>query len=366
MPFERTRLSLARRRAGLSVSALARELGISAQSIHNYEAGRQSPSPGTLTSLARVLGFPTVFFQMDASEPLIPEQVTFRARSKMTAGSRDSALADAELAVLLRKHIESAYTRLPRVDVPTPEGPVEPEIAAEYVRARWGVDPHTPAPNMVHLLELKGVAVFSLPSMDQTLDAFAFWRNERPFVMLSMAKTAERSRFDAAHELGHLVLHASGYPSNDPEREANAFASAFLMPSLGVRRRVKPNTNTAQILHEKAYWKTAAMALTYRLHALGLLSDWSYRNNILALGRQGYRSAEPKGIERERSLLFQKVFGGDSGATNLRQAVSKVGMREGMLGQLTFESRPAVARLREVDFLEQPSEAGPPRLRAVK
>ena len=44
-------------------------------------------------------------------------------------------------------------------------------------------------------------------------------------------KTAEHSRFDAAHELGHLVLHRHGPPRGiEAERQANAFASAFLMP----------------------------------------------------------------------------------------------------------------------------------------
>lgn len=46
----------------------------------------------------------------------------------------------------------------------------------------------------------------------------------------------ERWIFKAAHELGHLLLHPPDYeqdvsePSRDAEREADAFASEFLMP----------------------------------------------------------------------------------------------------------------------------------------
>jgi len=40
-------------------------------------------------------------------------------------------------------------------------------------------------------------------------------------------KIAERSRFDAAHELGHLILHRhTGSAHPRAESEADAFASA--------------------------------------------------------------------------------------------------------------------------------------------
>ena len=55
---------------------------------------------------------------------------------------------------------------------------------------------------MLHVLEAKGVRVFSLAENTRNVDAFSSWREERPFVFLNMQKTAERSRFDAAHELG--------------------------------------------------------------------------------------------------------------------------------------------------------------------
>src|SRR5438094_162699 len=67
------------------------------------------------------------------------------------------------------------------------------------------------------------------------VDAFSMWHGETPFVFLNTKKSCERSRFDAAHELGHLVLHRHGVPQGQQaEAEANAFASAFLMPRASV------------------------------------------------------------------------------------------------------------------------------------
>ncbi|MET9565773.1 ImmA/IrrE family metallo-endopeptidase [Streptomyces tauricus] len=75
------------------------------------------------------------------------------------------------------------------------------------VRTRWDLG-QAPAPNMVHLLEAHGVRVFSLPPDSLEVDAFAVWRSGVPFVFLHTLKTVERARFFAAHELGHLVMHA--------------------------------------------------------------------------------------------------------------------------------------------------------------
>ncbi|MFD5336500.1 MULTISPECIES: ImmA/IrrE family metallo-endopeptidase [Streptomyces] len=60
------------------------------------------------------------------------------------------------------------------------------------------------------------------------VDAFSFWDGEIPFVLLSTEKTAERGRFDAAHELGHLVLHGEEQMPHGPQAEAEAhrFAAA--------------------------------------------------------------------------------------------------------------------------------------------
>ena len=93
--------------------------------------------------------------------------------------------------------------------------------------------------NMVHLFEAKGVRVFSLVEDTRTVDAFSVWRGTRPFAFLNTIKTGEHGRFDAAHELGHLVLHRHGGPSGRrAEDEANRFASSFLMPAADVIARL--------------------------------------------------------------------------------------------------------------------------------
>jgi Zn-dependent peptidase ImmA (M78 family) len=214
-------------------------------------------------------------------------------------------------AVELRAWIDAHY-ETPAVDVPTLHKYVGTEAAAsaaDVVRAKWGLG-EAPVGNMVHLLELHGVAVFSAKTQKGSLDAFSFRYGSCPYVLLSTAKSAERGRFDAAHELGHLVLHSEAIRATglEAEREADAFASAFLMPAADIRTHVPMNLSLDQILKKKRRWRVAAIALAYRLHELALLSDWLYHTTCVNLSRLGYRSDEPDGIEREASRLLGKVM----------------------------------------------------------
>jgi Zn-dependent peptidase ImmA (M78 family) len=162
---------------------------------------------------------------------------------------------------------------------------------------------------MVHLLEAHGVRVFSLVQDCLTVDAFSFWRGNIPYVFLNSNKSAEHGRMDAAHELAHLVLHAHGGPTGRAaEHEAQAFASAFLMPERSVRAALRPGLTARQIIKAKRKWNVSAMGLTHRLERLDLLSEWQARTAYIQLTNLGYRKAEPDGIEREASQILPKVF----------------------------------------------------------
>jgi Zn-dependent peptidase ImmA (M78 family) len=62
------------------------------------------------------------------------------------------------------------------------------------------------------------------------------------------------------------------------------------------------------IIQSKKRWRVSAMALAYRLHSLGYLTEWQYKSACIELGRRGFRTGEPGGIEREFSRVWQKVL----------------------------------------------------------
>ncbi|MDT0319309.1 helix-turn-helix domain-containing protein [Streptomyces millisiae] len=304
-----SRITLARKRRGLTLAELSEAVGVSLQSLSNYETGRTRPRTSTLSRLATALDFPVAFFSAPEIDELPAEGISWRARSKTPPRVLEAARAAGGLATQLHEWIESRF-RLPVVDVPT-LGKPDPETAAEMVRRRWGLG-SAAAPNMIHLLEAHGVRVFSLDPDYAEVDAFAVWQGPVPFVFLNTGKTGERSRFDAAHELGHLVMHGHDRSCTGPtaEKQANEFASAFLMPASSVLGHVPRGAHVDQILEAKRIWRVSAMALTYRLHDLGLLSDWQYRSACAELSKRGYRSDEPAGIKHETSQVLAKVFRG--------------------------------------------------------
>lgn len=149
---------------------------------------------------------------------------------------------------------------------------------------------------------------FALGDIADEIDAFSLWRDDRPYIFLNTSKSAERSRFDAAHELGHLVLHRQGSPEGrQAEEEANAFGSAFLLPERGLRGSLPGMITLPLLLKLKRHWGVSAFAMAYRLNRIGVLSDWHYRSLCIELAKRGFRSSEPDGGPRETSAVLDKI-----------------------------------------------------------
>lgn len=305
--FTPSRLVIARKREGLTLTRLAELAGVSSRSLSLYENGHQEPSDLTLLRLSEALRVSLEFLRASDIDEIPEEAVSFRALSKMTARQRFQALGSGRIALLVNQWIESRF-RLPLADIPSLTGQ-DPEAAAEMVRARWGLG-ERPIPNVLHLLEAHGVRIYSLTDQNNELDAYSLYWDRQPFIFLSTRKSGERGRFDAAHELGHLVLHGEYQTLNRPaaEIEANRFAAAFLMPRASVLAHGLRDATLSRILDSKRVWKVAAMALTHRLQELGLLTEWGYRSACVQLSRLGYRRSEPHGIARESSQLLSKVL----------------------------------------------------------
>ncbi|WP_122669532.1 MULTISPECIES: ImmA/IrrE family metallo-endopeptidase [Pseudomonas syringae group] len=306
--FNLNRLVLARRRRALTKKGLSELSGISLSSISKVENGGHLPSPEMITSFASALNFPEGFFYGKDIDTPTELNASFRSFSRMTSGQRDAALAAGGIAYFFSDWVVSRFN-LPEIAIPDCSG-MEPEVAADAVRAMWGLG-YGPIKNMIHLLESKGVRVFSLAEETSQVNAFSCWRaGVYPYVFLNTMKSGESSRFDAAHELGHLILHRHGENKGKPvENEANAFASAFLMPKKGMLGTAYGCKTVADVILRKKDWIVSAMAFTYRLHQIGLISEHTYKGLCIDLSVMGARKSEPESAPKETSQILQKVLG---------------------------------------------------------
>jgi Zn-dependent peptidase ImmA (M78 family)/transcriptional regulator with XRE-family HTH domain len=304
--FNASRLILARKRNGLTKTQLAGKVGVQSRSIAAFESGEYPPSDQTLARICEALGFESAFFYGDDLEELDEEGVSFRSMARMLARHRHAALAAGAFAFVLSSWAERNFS-LPDVNVPSMYGE-SPEAAAQMLRVHWGIGEKS-VRNMVHLLEAQGVRVFSLAENADEVDAFSLWKGQRPFVFLNTLKSAERSRFDAAHELGHLVLHGHGAPSGqEAEKEAHAFAAAFLMPRASVLAATPRYITLPHLVELKQKWAVSVGALARRYKDLGKVSEWNYRMLCIEIAEKGYHRKEPNSIQRETSRIWEKIF----------------------------------------------------------
>lgn len=305
--FNASRLAVARKRRQLTKKDLAQAAGITPLTLTRLEGGETSdPEEETVRSIANCLQYPIEFFYEDDCEQLATEAVSFRSLSTLTAKQREAALAAGSIAFLFDDWVSARFDLPKRKLIDLRDE--APAAAAEALRGHWGIGTK-PIASMIKLLEAQGVRVFALSEQHKNVDAYSCWRNDVPYVFLNTFKSAERSRFDAAHELGHLVLHMHGASmGRDVEREADQFASAFLVHRGDLVSNLPRVKTLSQLVEAKQRWGVSVAALARTAFDAKLISDWHYRELCKQMSVKGYRTTEPNGREREKSVLWKMVF----------------------------------------------------------
>lgn len=330
--FDPTRLALARRLSALPRTKLASAVQVSPAAIGQFEKGQSRPSLPVLSALAEVLQVPVEFFRAGHPIAALPASAAhFRSLRSTTATEREQALAFGELVLSVFAALELS------VDLPAVALPELIEIgdvlddsavvaAAQHTREAMGVEAG-PVPHVVRLLEAHGVAVASLDGdVSDRVDAFSHQQPQhpyptrgqvvRPLVLLNPAKEDKaRARFNAAHELGHLVMHHDTEPgSRLAEAQAHAFAAEFLTPAAEIVHQLPTRLDWVQFHDLKRQWGVSLKALVMRAHRLDRLTDHSYRRGMQQLSIWGYPEPGPLGDLEKPVLLPRAVelLGGES------------------------------------------------------
>ena len=308
--FRGERLREAREARGLNGVALAELLGVTRQTISQYEHNQVSPGPAVMEAIARVLRLPPEYFSFDA-QWIKPRPRFMRSMATTAAGSRLRAARRFEWLVALGRHVEG-FVKLPQPNIPKLEVPSRVddiseefiESAAETVRRHWKLG-DGPLSNIAWLLENNGVVIGQGRLWADKLDALSDWDDdggERPYLMLGLDKrSAVRSRFDAAHELAHVVLHHNVDRSQifknqalfqTVETQAHRFAGAFMLPAASFESDFYIPTLDA-LVALKPKWKASVAMMTTRAGQLGLLSEEQLRFFYINIGRRKWRDREP-------------------------------------------------------------------------
>lgn len=304
------RLRLARQFRGWTQAELGDAVGVTRQFIHQLESAQKPPPELLRPRLASELGFESRFFAAPITIELRDDECHFRKRRTTPVHTRTRVLAHGSLFCEFVAWLDRNL-RLPDVAIPhlEPSSAEAIERAAEECRSAWNLTSDAPIDNVSRTLERAGVVVTTFAGISEKVDAFSWHGHARPLVIRSTDKRSpDRSRFDLAHECGHLVLHA-GVITEEREREAEAdrFASAFLLPRRGFVREF-PRTkrlNWTKLIALKERWGASLQAIVRRAHDLGLLDSDQYRRAYIHISKRGWRIDEPGEVVEEPPELVE-------------------------------------------------------------
>ncbi len=306
--FQGARLIEAREARSITAVALADMLGVTRQTVSQYEKGQHTPQPAVMVKMTQVLNLPSTFFLREPTAPL--SGVIFaRSQASATKAPRKRAERRHEWARLIAEWLRE-YLNFPNIDFPDLKPPLDPalisgdwlEHAAELTRRHWGMG-DGPIPNVTLLLEQKGAVVSFSDFGTEELDAFSDCGKTSylPHISLSSEKRlSARINYTAAHELAHLVLHRN-IPDNVAkrkiehaliERQADAFAGAFLLPARTFSSMAR-HVSLEMFQTLKSFWRVSIGALLMRARALGLVSEERYATLWAIYNKKGWRRREP-------------------------------------------------------------------------
>lgn len=318
--FISNRLKEAREARGLSITSLAELTDISKQSISSYEKGN-NPSIYALTKIAQRLNMPIQFFykpifNRDNNPIFFRSLAAATKRVRLRAERRLNWLE--EIIEYLGQYIYFRQVRLPKVDIDSDPNALsihDIEDIAMKCRHEWGLG-NGPISNMVNLLEMQGAIVIRDKLDSETLDSFSKWYAHKnvPIIILGDDKrSAVRSRMDAAHEAGHLIMHRSidkiGKYFKLIEDQAFRFGSAFLLPAESFTKDfLSPGLDIFVMMKSK--WKVAVSAMIRRCYDLNIIDSDRYEKLFIYYNKRGWRRKEPLDdtISIEPPLFLRKCI----------------------------------------------------------
>jgi Zn-dependent peptidase ImmA (M78 family)/transcriptional regulator with XRE-family HTH domain len=306
--FQASRLIEARESRGLTQLALAEELTMrTSSSISRWESGTQSPEPKALEALARALKLPVSFF-LNPQPNHGEAPIFFRSMASTTQALRRKMNArlrwGQDIALSLQEWVD-----LPAIDVPVLDvadyrdiRDADIEKMANECRIRWSLG-FGPISDVLLVLENAGICVIKEEIGSASMDGLSNWStvDERAYILIAKDKDAcVRSRMDAAHELGHLVLHRGLKTDSlgetgsfkEIERQAFYFAGAFLLPAESFSSEIwSPSLN--EFVARKARWQTSIGAMIMRCRSLNMIDEEYQRRLWKHYSVRGWKKNEP-------------------------------------------------------------------------
>ncbi len=322
--FNGSRLKTARQYRGLTVEELSQKINVSKQTISQYENGLIENVPfEKILSLSNELQFPYHYFIQKSSSSVRTGTTYFRSLMKTSKKYRTAQIVKMEHIAEIYAFLNE-YLSFPNLNLPDWIGTItSPTEAAYALRDFWQLG-DKPIENIIRTVEQNGILVTTFATDTDDIDAFSQFveldGSELYLIALSSNKeSAARINFDVAHELGHILLHEwsededviSREAFKKKEKEANEFASAFLLPENRFVKEVALDPqNLDYYVQLKRKWKVSIAAMLYRSCSLGIITQNQYQYMMRTMQMKDWRKCEPldKVIKSPEPSLFSDAI----------------------------------------------------------
>ena len=331
--FKGQRLKEALQFRGMRMTELAKQSDISKQSLSLYANGENIPPYENVVKIANALEFPFDFFMTEDLCSTTTNNTYFRSQasaSKLTQNAQELKLEYvAKLYEVLLNYVDFPERNLPPVffrgsdnllDADSDNVLEQIEFIANTARKHWMIG-MGPIDNMQYLLESNGIIVTGFRNVNEKIDAFSQRvniQNRGTVFIVALAigeKPDVRLRFDMAHELGHILMH-NWDDSNDSlskdefnalEKQANMFASAFLLPRETFGKEVAPYATNVEFYRSlRKKWGVSMQAMMFRAWRLKLITANQFQYMMRTVSAKGWRLREPGDSPGQlNSTIFQ-------------------------------------------------------------
>ena len=327
------RLRDARIIQGLPSKAVAEQSGIAPSQLTRLEHAHYTEvNVDTAERLSQTLSFPLGFLTHEPNAAIKPGSTLFRARRTMTRREEEKLHTWSRLIGQVLMAIADKV-EIPRLALPNPQEFHDAKSAAEVTRRSFGIDAFIAIPHVMRTIERGGVPIANLHFETEIAkhDAFSCWVSsaggffchELPTLVVRVLDSWEKTRYSAAHELGHLVMHRNGVADEvQAEAEANDFARHFLLPG-EILQSLWPEIPTLNnIMHIKVEYGVSLSALVEHAWRSKLIDDRKRTSFYKQMSNRRdpasglrWRDREPgandREVERPRLLarMVETVFG---------------------------------------------------------
>lgn len=299
------RIKEAREGQAYTLDEFADLLEVSKQAIAQYENGKTQPSAEKLQQILEHTQQPLSYFTSSRGRDDLGDAPSFwRSLRRTDVKYRNRTVRYLEWTSDLHEYIDQ-YIEFPDVNLPEIEFNWEwkesvwneaIENAASAVRDHWNVG-HGPFLGIEKFLEANGIVISKVDVLTDDMDAVSRWQKGRPYILMDAnCSSGVRQRFNLAHELAHILLHADVEINQDTlkvlEKQANYFAAALLLPRETFPMEVL-SSSIDHFITMKSRWHVAISAMIFRSKDLEIITSNQYKYLWRQINSRKIRRVEP-------------------------------------------------------------------------